>query len=355
MGTTLDPSLKDKLSAVRFEGLPKSIVALEMVLSASLKDGVAKVELELPSPAHPGADALAEAVNTALRELPEVKNVEIRLSWRTRAGESGKAAIGRVKNVVAVASGKGGVGKSTVASNLAVALARMGAATGLLDLDFYGPSVTTLFGKWEEPQVVPGGEQVIPSEAHGVRFLSMAQFAPGDQPVMWRGPMLHRMVGQLAAADWGELDYLVLDLPPGTGDVQLTITQTLPLHGAVIVTTPQEIALIDARKGLTMFRDAHVPLLGIVENFSWYDCGKCGKRHALFDEGGGARLAEMHELPLLAQLPLVPEVRIAADAGRPIALDDASPAGQANRDLALRVAAELGTRSLRRNPFRVLS
>jgi ATP-binding protein involved in chromosome partitioning len=259
-----------------------------------------------------------------------------------------------VKNVIAVASGKGGVGKSTVAVNLAVALARLGASTGLLDLDFYGPSVPVLMGLCEEPSVVPGEERLLPSEAHGVRFLSMGQFVPGEQSVLWRGPLLHRMVGQLSTAAWGELDYLVLDLPPGTGDVQLTLTQTFPLSGAVVVTTPQEIALIDARKGFVMFRDAHVPILGIVENMAWYDCRKCGKRHTLFDTDGGKRLAETAEVKMLAQLPLWPEVTRAGDAGRPVALDEGSPIASAYRELAIDTAAEVARLAFRRNPFKVL-
>jgi ATP-binding protein involved in chromosome partitioning len=284
----------------------------------------------------------------------QAEKVTVETTWRVREADFRHPAIPGVRNVIAVASGKGGVGKSTVASNLAVGLAGMGARAGLLDLDLYGPSVTKMLGKWEDPRMVRGKEQVAPSEAHGVKFLSMAQFAPDDRPILWRGPMLHRMVGQLAAADWGDLDYLVLDLPPGTGDVQLTLTQTFPLTGAIVVTTPQEIALIDARKGLTMFRDAHVPLLGIVENLSWYDCGKCGKRHALFDEGGGERLATSANLPLLARLPLLQQVSRSGDAGRPIVMEN-TPAAVPYRELAVRVAAIVGRRTLDRNPFKVLS
>ncbi|HMB70245.1 MAG TPA: Mrp/NBP35 family ATP-binding protein [bacterium] len=350
---SLPPALAERLDSVRFDGLPKSIVALDMVPAASLDGGRAQVTLELPSPENPLADDLERDVRDALDGLEGVTDVTVERRWRVRPGDFRKPEIAGVKNVIAVASGKGGVGKSTVATNLAVGLARMGAATGLLDLDIYGPSVPVMMGKCEAPQVVPGKEQVVPSEAHGVRFVSMGQFATDDRAVLWRGPMLHRMVGQLAASAWGELDYLVLDLPPGTGDVQLTLTQSMPVSGAVVVTTPQEIALIDARKGLRMFRDAQLEILGIVENMAWYDCRRCGKRHPLFDEGGGAQLAESADMPLLARLPLVLEVGTDGDQGRPVVLRD-SAAAAPYRELAVRVAAAVGRLSLNKNPFRVL-
>lgn len=345
--------LLEALRAVRFDAGPKSLPDLDMVTHARIADGVARITLELPSPGHPRAESLAAAVREAALRVDGVRDVRIEGTWRVRPGESRRPALPGVKHLVAVASGKGGVGKSTVASNLAAGLARLGAATGLLDLDIYGPSVPVVMGQVPPPST--DGQRLVASEAHGLRFLSMGQLAPGDRPVLWRGPMLHKMVGQLAGADWGELDYLVCDLPPGTGDVQLTLTQSLPVTGALVVTTPQEIALIDARRGLTMFRDAHIALLGIVENMAWYDCRKCGKRHALFGTDGGKQLAAKESVPLLAQLPLDPAVMGAADAGRPVVLDDASPAAAAYRELAARVAAELGARSLSRNPFKVLS
>ncbi|MFN8180027.1 MAG: Mrp/NBP35 family ATP-binding protein [bacterium] len=340
------------LGAVRLGPSPKSIVELDLVREAAAENGVAFLTLELPSPEHPDSAALRDAAKAQLEAVPGVKRAEIRLTWRVREGESRKTPIPGVKQVIAVASGKGGVGKSTVASNLAVGLARLGAQTGLLDLDIYGPSVPVVMGDAPPPQT--DGERLLPPSAHGLRFLSMGQLAPDDRPVLWRGPMLHKMVTQLAGADWGGLDYLVLDLPPGTGDVQLTLTQTLPVTGAIVVTTPQEIALIDARKGLTMFRDARIHLLGIVENMAWYDCRKCGKRHAIFGTDGGKRLAETEKVALLAQLPLDPLVMAASDAGRPIALGD-GPAAAPYRRLAVDVAAALGALSLQRSPFRVLS
>jgi ATP-binding protein involved in chromosome partitioning len=345
-------ALLDALRALTFDDGPKSLVDLELVRDASCADGIAAVTLELPSPGHPREAELAARVRERLLAVDGVRDAHVTSTWRVRPGETRHAALPGVKHLVAVASGKGGVGKSTVASNLAAGLGRLGAAAGLLDLDIYGPSGPVVMGDPDPPGT--DGERLVASSAHGLRFLSMGQLAPGDRPVLWRGPMLHKMVTQLAGADWGELDYLVADLPPGTGDVQLTLTQALPVTGAIVVTTPQEIALIDARKGLTMFRDARVPLLGIVENMAWYECRKCGKRHALFGSDGGRRLAERERVPLLAQLPLDPRVMAAADAGRPVVLDDASPAAPAYRTLAADVAAALGAASLRRNPFQVL-
>lgn len=347
-----ESTVRAALSGVRFGTSPKSVVELDLVRDLSVRGGEVRLTLELPSPEHPAAASVGEATRTRVEGLPGVTRADVRVTWRVREGESKRPPIPGVKQVVAVASGKGGVGKSTVASNLAVGLARLGASTGLLDLDIYGPSVPVVMGTVPAPST--DGERLLPAEAHGVRFLSMGQLAPNDQPVLWRGPMLHKMVTQLAAADWDGLDYLVLDLPPGTGDVQLTLTQTLPVSGAIVVTTPQEIALIDARKGLTMFRDAHIPLLGIVENMAWYDCRKCGKRHAIFGSDGGKRLAEREKVALLAQLPLDPAVMTAADAGRPIALADVGSAAP-YRTLAIDVAAALGALSLQRSPFRVLT
>ncbi len=345
--------LASALAAVPFGAGPKSVTDLDLVTDARLEDGVARITLEMPSPGSPDAARLAGTLREAALRVEGVREARVEVTWRVRPGETRRPSLPGIRNLVAVASGKGGVGKSTVASNLAVGLARLGAATGLLDLDIYGPSVPVVMG--QVPPPATDGQRLVASAAHGIRFLSMGQLAPGDRPVLWRGPMLHKMVGQLAGADWGELDYLVCDLPPGTGDVQLTLTQALPVTGAIVVTTPQEIALIDARRGLTMFRDAHIPLLGIVENMAWYDCRKCGKRHALFGAGGGEALAAKENVPLLAQLPLDPAVMGAADAGRPVVLDEASPAGAAYLAFAARAAAELGARALARNPFKVLS
>jgi ATP-binding protein involved in chromosome partitioning len=283
-----------------------------------------------------------------------VEQVDVKTTWTVRPGDTRRPGLPGIQQVIAVASGKGGVGKSTIAVNLAAGLRALGAQVGLADLDIYGPSVPIVLGNDEEPQV-RDGQRLVASEAHGIRFLSMGQLARGDSPVVWRGPMLHKMVMQFTEADWGELDYLILDLPPGTGDVQLSVTQQLPLAGAIIVTTPQEIALIDARKGLRMFQDVRTPILGLVENMAYYRCRKCSKEHAVFGRDGGARLADAEKVPLLARIPIDPAVTWSQDSGKPLALSDEGESGQAFRAMAERAAAAAGLRSLQKNPFQMLT
>jgi len=230
-------------------------------------------------------------------------------------GEQPKLPISGVKNIIAVGSGKGGVGKSTVAVNLAISMAKLGYAVGLLDADVYGPNVPLMMGINETPYAQ--GQRIRPLEAHGVKLMSMGFLNPGDKPLVWRGPMLNSVIQQfLRNVDWGELDYLVIDLPPGTGDVQLTLIQTTPLTGAVVVTTPSDVALEDARKAVKMFEQVREPVLGIVENMSYLEHN--GEKLYVFGKGGGARTAELMKLPLLAEIPLDPKTREGGDSGAPI-------------------------------------
>jgi ATP-binding protein involved in chromosome partitioning len=231
-------------------------------------------------------------------------------------GEQPKLPIPGVKNIIAVGSGKGGVGKSTVAVNLAITFAKLGHRTGLLDADVYGPNVPLMMGIQQTPHAV--GQRIQPLEAYGVRLMSMAFLNPGDKPLVWRGPMLNSVIQQfLRNVDWGELDYLVIDLPPGTGDVQLTLIQTTPLTGAVVVTTPSDVALEDARKAVNMFEQVREDVLGIVENMSYLEHN--GEKLYIFGKGGGARTAERMRVPLLAEIPLDPQTREGGDSGQPIA------------------------------------
>jgi len=239
----------------------------------------------------------------------------------THAGQPFRLPIPGVRNLIAVGSGKGGVGKTTVAVNLAIALARLGHRTGLLDADIYGPNVPLMVGTDELPHVA--GPRILPLQRHGIKLMSMGFISPADQPVIWRGPLLHSAVQQfLRNVEWGELDYLVVDLPPGTGDVQLSLIQTVPITGAIVVTTPSDAALGDARKAVLMFRQVRVPVLGLIENMSYLVCPHCQGRVDVFSYGGGRRTAEEMGVHFLAEVPLDPEVRAAGDAGFPVALRD---------------------------------
>ncbi len=226
-----------------------------------------------------------------------------------------------VKNLIAVGSGKGGVGKTTVSVNLAIALARLHYRVGLLDADIYGPNVPLMMGVRETPHTI--GERIQPLEKNGVRIMSMGFLNPGDKPLVWRGPMLHNVIQQfLRGVDWGELDYLIIDLPPGTGDVQLSLIQTAPLTGAVVVTTPSDVSLEDARKAINMFQQVRVPILGMVENMSYLECPHCKERIDVFSHGGGKRTAEKMNVPFLGELALDPAVRVGGDSGSPVTLGD---------------------------------
>lgn len=249
--------------------------------------------------------------------------------------------IPNVKHVIAISSGKGGVGKSTVAVNLAVALAKSGAEVGLLDADVYGPNIPMMMGVPNPPEQQDG--KIKPAESHGVKLMSMGFFVPEETAVVWRGPMIHTAIQQFFRdVLWGELDYLFVDLPPGTGDAQLTLSQLVPMSGAVTVTTPQEVALHDVRKGMMMFQKVNVPLLGIIENMSYFICGHCGERSEIFSYGGGERAADKLGVPFLGRIPIDPAIRAGGDAGVPIVVaDPASPQAAAFRQIGAALADRL--------------
>src|SRR5690349_6482665 len=259
---------------------------------------------------------------------------------QTTTAEPPKLPIPGVKNLIAVGSGKGGVGKTTVSVNLAITLARQGFSVGLLDADVYGPNVPLMMGVRATPHAV--GERIQPIEKYGVRLMSMGFLNPGDKPLVWRGPMLHSVIQQfLRGVDWGELDYLLIDLPPGTGDGQLTLIQTAPLTGAVVVTTPSDVSLEDARKAIHMFQQVRVPILGLVENMSFLLCPHCQERIDVFSQGGGKRTAEMMNIDFLGELALDPAVRIGGDSGNPVTLgDDGAPFVAIAKELEQRAAQE---------------
>jgi ATP-binding protein involved in chromosome partitioning len=281
--------------------------------------------------------------------IPGVKQVDIKMTSQVRASKSEQKdkLVPLVKNIVPVASGKGGVGKSTVSANLAVALAKMGCKVGLMDADVYGPSIPTLTGA--VPASGGNPNRFVPPIAHGVKVVSMGFFVnPGDA-VIWRGPMLHKAVEQfLGQVEWGELDYLIVDLPPGTGDVSLSMAQSVPVAGAVVVTTPQGVSVSDVRKAVAMFRQLNIPVLGVVENMSYFVCGHCQERTEIFGHGGGAKMAEDMGIPLLGQIPIDTRVRAGGDEGRPIvSAAPESPAAKAFAEVAGRVAAEISKQNAR--------
>ena len=302
--------------------MSRDIVSFGFVDRVEVNEGVARVDLAMATHSQEAATQVKQQVEAALAALDEIEAAEVSLavSQPPSAQESVSQQpdlIPGVRHVIAVASGKGGVGKSTVASNLAVRLGQLGHRTGLLDADIYGPSIPMMFGIDERPRV--DGNRLFPFERHGIRIMSLGFILEVDTPVIWRGPMVVRAIEQLLGdVEWGELDYLIIDLPPGTGDAQLTLAQKVPLTGAVIVTTPQDIALIDARKGLAMFEKVNVPVIGIIENMSTFVCPHCGESTDVFKSGGGEKTAELLGCPFLGRVPLDAEIVQGGDSGEPI-------------------------------------
>src|SRR5579863_9337266 len=293
------------LAAVQDPDLHRDIVSLGFVKDLAISPSKVSFTIELTTPAFPVRDQLAASARQAVQELG-VADVDIRMTWNVSSSSRGAKPsnlIPQVKNTIAVASGKGGVGKSTVAANLAVALQRAGAKVGLMDTDVYGPSVPILMGGNEAPHVVDG--KIEPPVSYGIKMISMAYFLPKDEAVIWRGPMLHKTIQQfLGDVRWNELDYLVIDMPPGTGDIQLSLCQTAALTGAVIVSTPQDLALTVASKAIAMFQKLNVPILGIVENMSYYVCRECGHREDIFGHGGAREAAKKLNYAFLGEIPL---------------------------------------------------
>jgi len=340
------------LSSVRYPGFTRDIVAFEVVKDLSVKDGMVSFRIELGAGNPAVAGTIEREARTALANLPGVTSVAIRLGSKAQvSGPPPPTAPGAleldllpgVRHTIAVASGKGGVGKSTVAVNLAVGLAQRGARVGLLDADIYGPSIPLMMGVDERPTIDPTGRSILPFDRFGVRFMSLGFLVDKDAAVIWRGPMVMKAIEQLLRdVAWGDLDVLVVDMPPGTGDAQLTLSQRVRLSGAVIVTTPQDVALADAIKGVAMFRKVGVPILGIVENMSFFHCPHCGNRTDVFGHGGGRREADRLEAPFLGEIPLDAAIREGGDAGKPvITLDPSSTLTAAFLSLADRVLGAL--------------
>ena len=326
----------------------KDFVAGKAVKKIAVSGGTVDVDLVLAYPARSQHEVLRRLVQDALSGLPGVTraNVTIGQKITSHAVQRGVKLVPGVKNIVAIASGKGGVGKSTTAVNLALALAAEGARVGVLDADIYGPSQPTMLGISGRPQS-NDGKTLEPMEAYGVQAMSIGFLIDIDTPMVWRGPMVTQALEQLLKdTNWREIDYLVVDMPPGTGDIQLTLAQKVPVTGAVIVTTPQDIALIDARKGLKMFEKVGVPIVGIVENMSIHICSNCGRAEHIFGEGGAERMCRDYGVPFLGSLPLDIRIREQADSGRPsVIADPDGPVAQAYRAIARKVAVSVGQKA----------
>jgi len=340
------------LSKVNEPELHRDLVALNMVRDLEINDGSVRFTIVLTTPACPLKGVMERDARNAVMAIGGVESVEIKWSSNVPVDNRilGQLQLS-VKNVIAIASGKGGVGKSTVAVNVAVALAQMGAAVGLMDADVYGPNANIMLGamRMPPPIKVDGEPKMVPAQAHGVKLMSMGFLLKPDQPVVWRGPMLHSAVRQfLTDVMWGDLDYMIVDLPPGTGDVQLSLSQSVPLAGGVIVTMPQEVSQADAIRGLKMFEQLQVPVLGVVENMSYLPMPD-GTAMDLFGRGGGRRLAEQAGLPFLGEVPIDPKVRVGGDSGVPIVVSDPdSPAAQAFVAIAKDIAAKISLATLSR-------
>jgi ATP-binding protein involved in chromosome partitioning len=332
------------LGQVQEPELHRDLVSLGMIKDLSVDQGRVDFAIELTTPACPLRSRIEAEARAAVAALPGVEDVTIHMRANVPQDGRARGLIQRpIRNAVAIASGKGGVGKTTVAVNVATVLARSGARVGLLDADIYGPNVPIMMGVSQLPD--PVGGKLVPAQAHGVRLMSIAFLVPPGQPLIWRGPMLHSAIRQfIADVEWGELDYLIVDLPPGTGDAHLSLAQTLPLSGGVIVTLPQRVSLEDARRGLEMFRAMDVPVLGVVENMSYLEMPD-GTRMDVFGQGGGEVLAQEAGVPFLGGLPLDPSVRLSGDTGVPVVISHpdsvvAKALVRVAEDLAARVSVQ---------------
>jgi ATP-binding protein involved in chromosome partitioning len=325
--------LRTQLAQIKDPLFDKDIVTLGYVKKAE----PGAVQIVLPTPAHPHRAELEAQIRTV------VQNFELGFEVSARVGKPGGNRLPGVKNIIAVAAGKGGVGKSTVATNLALALRQHGATVGLMDADVYGPSVPTMLGAPDAPHGMKAQNRITPAVHWGIRALSVGMFVEAGEAIVWRGPMIHKLLQQFVEdVEWGNVDYLVVDLPPGTGDAQLSLSQLIPVTGSVIVTTPQEVALIDVAKAISMFKKVEIPILGVVENMSYYVCPACGHHDEIFARGGGQLLAKEIGAPFLGEVPIDSKVRHGGDSGRPVVVGaPESEHAKIFMQIAARVAGEI--------------
>jgi len=324
MSSPTQAAILDALRAVVDPDLHKDIVSLGFVKELSIDGGHVRFAIELTTPACPVKDLMREQATRAASAVPGVTAVDINMTASVRAASRSDGRgqpVEGVKNIIAVGAGKGGVGKTTMAVNLAAALARRGSRVALLDGDLYGPNVPLMLGV--RSRLETDGEKIIPAERFGIKIVSLGLMTEDDAPVIWRGPMLHGAINQFfREVRWAEIDYLIVDMPPGTGDIALSLSQSVPVAGAVLVTTPQTVAVADTRRAIQMYRKLNIPPLGLIENMSHFVCPGCGRESDLFGKGGGAALAEQSSVPFLGHVPLHEPVRVASDRGEPIVIAD---------------------------------
>ena len=341
----------DALKIVQDPDLHRDIVSLGFIKDLSINSGRVSFTIELTTPACPVKDQMRDQARAAVMGLSGVTDVDVRMSARVReamAGDGTRASIPGVKNIIAVGAGKGGVGKTTVAVNLALALARSGSKVGMIDGDIYGPNVPIMLGL--KTQLTTDGQKILPAERYGLQVVSMGFMTTDDAPIIWRGPMLHGALQQFfREVRWADLDYLVIDMPPGTGDVALTLSQTVPVAGAIIVTTPQVVSLADSRRAAAMYRKLNIPTLGIVENMSYFVCRNCNHEADIFGHGGGEQMAAELKIPFLGRVPIYQPIREGGDTGVPVLISEPdSPASQAFVAAAERMAAQVSIASYNR-------
>src|SRR6186997_33599 len=330
------------LKVVRDPDLQRDIVSLGFIKGLTIDGGRVSFTIELTTPACPVKDQLRDQARAAVMQLPGVDAVDVQMSARVReavGGDGARQPLAGVKNVIAVGAGKGGVGKTTLAVNLAIALAKCGSKVGIIDADIYGPNVPIMLGM--KTQLATDGQKIVPAEKYGLQVISMGFLTADDAPIIWRGPMLHGALQQFfREVAWSNLDYLVIDLPPGTGDVALSLSQTVPVAGAIVVTTPQQVSLADSRRAVAMYKKLNIPTLGIIENMAYFVCPNCHHEADIFGHGGGERMAAELGVPFLGRVPIYQPIREGSDSGVPLVISEPdSPAARAFMAAAERTAA----------------